>query len=202
MKKHAFMVIPVVVVVLLVVAAGGMLVPPRAAAQPQPTMVISPASGPCDATVEVQGTGFEAGGQIPIDLGGPHSDISIARLAIAGAGPDGQFRVSIALGSLGCQAATIDAQLDRPGEPKDIVLFAGADPARMSVITRASYEYTTTTASVARVLPPAGDGTAALRGSGPTALIAVLAGVGALLLVAGLCARAAAGMRRRRRPTA
>ena len=59
---------------------------------PPPVMVVSPSSGPCDGTVEVRGSGFEPGGQIPLDLAGAHSDVAITRLAVATAGSDGAVR--------------------------------------------------------------------------------------------------------------
>ena len=55
MKKHALMVILLGAIAFLMAA----LAPPRGAAgQPQPTMVISPSSGPCDAAIQVSGSGF------------------------------------------------------------------------------------------------------------------------------------------------
>jgi len=187
-------------VAALALGAGGALAPPgRAAGQPQPTLVLSPSSGPCDATVDVVGTGFQPGAYIPIDLGAPHSNVTMARLALATPGPDGEFNVQVAFGSLGCEAAARDAELDYPGEPADLVIFAGYDPTRLFVMAQAAYHYTTTTPSVARVLPPAGDGSGVQRGSGVGAVIAGLAGVGAVLLAAGLSAAALAARMRRQR---
>ena len=196
MKRHALIVILLGAIALLVAA----LAPPgRAAAQPQPTLVISPASGPCDAAVEVKGSGFEPGSEVPLDLAGPHSDVAIGRLAVATAAPDGGFSVQATFGPLGCEAAARDTEVARPGEPRDLGVFAGHDPTRLFVMAGADYHYTTTTSSIARVLPPAGDGSGVQRGSGATAVIAGLAGVGALLLTAGVWARATASKIRRRR---
>jgi hypothetical protein len=164
----------------LAAAAGGVVAPAGGtAAQPQPTLVISPASGPCDATVEVKGSGFVPGNEIPLDLAGAHSGVSVGRLAVASAGPDGEFSVRVTFGPLGCEVAARDTEVGHPGEPKDLGVFAGYDPARESILTRAVYRYTTTAPSIARALPATGDGSAALRGSRLTAVSAALAGVGA-----------------------
>ena len=51
-----------IAVALVALAAGGVLAlasPGRAAAQQEPTLVLTPPSGPCDALVEVKGSGFE-----------------------------------------------------------------------------------------------------------------------------------------------
>jgi hypothetical protein len=187
------------IAIALLVAAfgsfGGAAAQPKAAV----TMTIYPSSGPCDATVEVTGTGFVPGNEIPLDLAGAHSDVSVGRLAVAIAGPDGEFSVRVTFGALGCEVAARDTQVGHPGEPKDLGIFAGYDPARESILTRAVYRYTTTAPSIARALPATGDGSAASGRSGPTAVSARPAAVGAVLLVAGLCGcAAAAGMRRRR----
>jgi hypothetical protein len=187
MNKNVLRFVVLGAVVLLTV---GLLLPPGpAAAQPQPTLVLLPSSGPCDATVEVAGSRFEPGTQIPIDLGAPHSGVALGHLGVATAGPDGHFTIGATFGSLGCEAAARDAELDDPGEPKDLVIFAGYDPARESILTRAPYQYTTTTPSVVRVLPPTGDGSAASQGSGLVAVFAGIAGAGALLLGLGLSVR-------------
>jgi hypothetical protein len=151
-------------------------------------MVISPSSGPCDATVEVRGSGFEPGSQIPLDLGGAHSDVAIARLAVATAGPDGEFGVELTLGPLGCEEAARDTQLDDPGEPKNLAIFASYDPARLFVLAQAEYHYTTTAVSPQpHALPSTGTGPS--DPSLPLAWLALagpLAGVGLVLVVASL----------------
>jgi hypothetical protein len=186
------------IVVALAVAAGGVLAPPGGAAA-QRSMVISPSSGPCDATVEVTGTGFVPGNEIPLDLGGAYSDVPVGRLAVASARSDGQFSVQIKFGVLGCEVAARDTELGHPGEPKRLGIFAGYDPARGSILAEAMYSYTTTAPSIGRALPAAGDGSAAPGRSGPTAASARAVAAGAVLLVAGLCGCAAAGAMRRRR---
>jgi hypothetical protein len=152
---------------------------------PPPVMLISPSSGPCDGTVEVRGSGFEPGSQIPLDLAGAHSDVAIARLAVATAGSDGEFDVEVTFGPLGCEEAAQDTQLDDPGEPKNLGIFAGYDPARLFVLAQAEYHYTTTSPSVARVLPPAGDGSAVAQPQ-PTIVLSPASGpCDAVLEVAG-----------------
>ena len=92
----------------LVVAAGGALAAAGgAAAQPQPTMVLSPSSGPCDATVEVKGEGFQPGEEVPLDLARPNSNDVMGRLSVETADGNGEFSDRVSLGELGCEAAAL-----------------------------------------------------------------------------------------------
>ena len=52
----------------------------------------------------------------------------------------GQFDVEVTFGPLGCEEAARDTQLDDPGEPKNLGIFAGYDPSSLLfVLTRAEY---------------------------------------------------------------
>jgi hypothetical protein len=153
-------------------------------------MVITPPSGPCDATVEISGTGFEPGSQVPLDLGAPHSDVSMGRLGVADVTPDGRFSVEVSFGPLGCEAAATDMELDDPGEPRDLVIFAGAEPERMFAITRGSYEYTSETVQGPPVdrLPSTGYGTTQ-SSRGPLVVILAVGVMGVMALAAALWIR-------------
>ncbi len=75
------------VVLLSVWAAAGDLTAALAGpvSQDGPTLTITPASGPCDATVTVSGTGFPADTEVFLELGRPHSGGTMGEIA---AGPD------------------------------------------------------------------------------------------------------------------
>jgi hypothetical protein len=175
-------------------AAGGVLAPPGgAAAQPQPTMVLSPSSGPCDASVEVTLTGFSPSTPVPIDIGRPHADGSIGTVTTVMTDANGQFRGQVTLGGLGCEAASFDDLLDGPGDPKEIHMWAGYQPARRFVPARSVYTYTTTESSpgvVPRALPRTGGGLvvgAPRPWAMPVAM--VLGGMGLIMIAASFYAR-------------
>jgi len=141
-----------VAAVLAVVASSGVLAPAGGAAaqpQPQPTMVLSPSSGPCDAMVDVSGEGFEPGAEIPLDLANPGTDRVMGRLAVATADSDGKFSAHVSLGHLGCDAAALHYRFGSPGSPRVIEIFAGYQPDVFFVAARARYWYTTTAVSPA-----------------------------------------------------
>jgi hypothetical protein len=141
----------------LAVAAGGTLAPRHAVAQPQPTLVLSPSSGPCDATVEVKGSGF------PVSSGPAETlrlyliqpgtaDISMDILNPAFVQPDGTFRQWASLHTSGCEAAAMDS---RAGQPTGHLLMAASSSLEHSgvprgervpnIIASVRYQYTTTT---------------------------------------------------------
>ncbi len=155
-------------------------------AQPQPTMVLSPSSGPCDATLEVTGHDFTPNAAIVLYVGAPKSDGRLGTLATLATGPAGEFSVTAGLGVLGCRAAGLDAHYSG-------YLSIGADfpdPAANgeNILTRTEYTYTTTTLSPApQVLPSTGTGVEAGSGSAPWLLLAgILSGIGLLLVAASL----------------
>jgi hypothetical protein len=157
-------------VAALALATGGALAPPRATAQPKPTMVIIPSSGPCDAAVEVRGRGFPPASG-PLDyvvlyLVQPGTaDVNADSLSSAYVEPDGTFSEWVGLRERGCEAAALDSQAEQPARyllaaaarrPDTSVEPGGRIPGIMAV---AQYTYTTTTPPpppVMAISPPGG----------------------------------------------
>jgi len=179
MRTHALMVILFGAIALLVAA----LAPPGgAAAQPQPTLVLSPSSGPCDAPVEVKGHGFPVGGGHPTNplvylLRPGTTDVNMGFLTYGSVDRDGSFSQWFGLRQHGCEAAALDGQADQPSGHLVIAvtLFQPTlqPGARIpDIIATAQYEYTTTAPHVPTetlsVLPPSGpcDATVEVTGSG------------------------------------
>jgi hypothetical protein len=177
MKKHALMVIPVAVVALLAVG----LAPPRAVAQPQPTMILSPSSGPCDGTVEVEGSGFPVtpgqGKSLSVYLLRPGTtDVNMALLVPGYPGPDGAFSQWAGLWQHGCEAAVLDSQSDHPAGYLAIAAAPQEPTAQPgeripNIMAVAQYTYTTTTPPPPPVMvisPSSGpcDATVELTGTG------------------------------------
>ena len=128
---------------------------------PTETLQISPASGPCDAMVDVRGEGFDPGAEIPLDLARPNSDDVMGRLAVATADSDGKFSARVGLSDLGCNAATLDYRFGSLGSPREIEIYAGYRPDVLFVAARASYTYTTIASGSAELpqsLPNTGHG--------------------------------------------
>lgn len=159
--------------------------------QAQPTLTISPPSGPCDASVEISGNDFEPGTTIALHLARPHSEGSMAKLGSATTDAIGGFSLAVSLGVVGCEAAALDTRADDPGEPKELQIYASHEPRRPQVAAWAFYTYTTTSASPALSAFPG-------TGSGPTSdgghalllpLLLGLAAMGLLTVAAFLCVR-------------
>jgi hypothetical protein len=156
-----------------------------AVAQPQPTMVLSPASGPCDATVEVTGSAFPASTGIYLFVGAPKSDGSLGKLASLVTDSAGGFATTVSLGSLGCRAAQLEGHY--PGQLSigvDLENRTASGPGIPPILTQTHYEYTTGSPT-AQALPSTGSGPEE-RSTSPLwfSLAAALAGMG-LVLVAG-----------------
>jgi hypothetical protein len=170
--------------IALAMGAGGVLARPGGAtAQPQPTLVLSPSSGPCDATVEVRGEGFEVGAEVPLDLARPNTDDVMGRLATASPDSNGRFSVRVDLGNGGCEAAALHDRLSSPGSAREIEIYAGFRHDVLFVAARARYGYTTTAVSgeVPQSLPSTGQGSAQSSGPPRAAVwVAVLAAGGLL----------------------
>jgi len=153
MKTHAVMVILLGAIALLVAA----LAPPgRAAAQPQPTMVLSPSSGACDAPVEVRGVGLEQL-QVPEPGPGPAlyllrpgtGDVNVEILNGVAIYDDGTFTGSVPLWKHGCEAAALDSQAEHPSGYLSFALSGGGPTVQPgeripNIIAVARYAYTTT----------------------------------------------------------
>jgi len=143
------------VAALLALAAEGVVAPSRAAAQPQSTMLISPASGPCDATLVINGREFPVP-TIPTKTLGLYllqpgtTDVSMALLVPVYPGQDGTFGQPAGLRPHGCEAAALDSQASQPSGHLSIAL-SGAGPTVQpgdrvpNIIAMAEYVYTSTT---------------------------------------------------------
>jgi len=127
-----------------------------ARAQPEPTMVISPSSGPCDATLEVIGSGFAPRmppqGLVLYLLQPGTSDVNMGSLSAAFVEADGGFTDLASLHDVGCEAAQVDSAAAKP--TGRLVIAAAWNPGGPPVargepipdiIAVAQYEYTTTT---------------------------------------------------------
>jgi len=158
-----------------------------------PVMVVSPSSGPCDATLEITGHDFPADTAIRLDMGTPKSDGTMGQLASLTTDSAGRFAATVSLGALGCRAATLDDHYS-----SQLWIFADLverliEPGQQGIppiLTRTPYAYTTTrvgTQATPAALPNTGGG----PGDPPVALVwlaiaAALAGVGLALVVASL----------------
>jgi len=179
MKRHALIVL--LGAIALLVAA---LAPPGgAAAQPQPTMVLSPASGPCDATVQASGTGFPVGNLVLYLVRPGTTDVNMGILNGAVVHPEGEgssLSQAVPLWNHGCEAATLDSQLAQPTGYLAIAAALAPAPGGGAVqpgeripniIAVADYRYTTTTPPpppVMAISPSSGpcDGTVEVTGTG------------------------------------
>jgi hypothetical protein len=179
MKKHAFMIIPVGVLALL---AAALAPPGRAAAQPQPTLVLSPSSGPCDAAIEVSGSGFPVpSGPFPyavLYLLQPGStDVNADTLDTVRIDQGGTFSRWVTPWENGCDAAALDS---KGAEPSGHVAIAAAlsqgalqaGERIPNILAVAQYAYTTTAPRVPTetlsISPASGpcDGIVDITGSG------------------------------------
>jgi len=141
------------------VSMGAALAPVGgAAAQPQPTLSISPSSGPCDATVEVTGGGFPVP-RSPLESLGLYllqpgtTDVNMEILNAASVQRDGSFSQSVPLSERGCEAAALDSQAEQPTGDLFIAAWSGETPVGPGeripdIIAVARYAYTTTTPRV------------------------------------------------------
>lgn len=160
--------------------------------QPRPTMVLSPSSGPCDATVEIAGREFPANTAIRLDMGTPKTDSTMGQLASLTTDSAGQFVATVALGALGCRAAALDdyysgqlwifadlvGRVVEPGQ--------GIPP----ILTSTQYVYTTTgvgTPGAPAALPATGGGPCDRSTRvAPFAMAAVAACLGMALIAGSL----------------
>ncbi len=165
---------------------------------PTEALSISPASGPCGATVTVTGSGFQPATTLLLELASPVGEFGgLGRLASATTGDAGEFQVDFSFGGLGCSTADLIAQYASGGD-----LVIGAFPAVYPTPTppgppdplaTVRYAFTTTTPAlhpVPEILPATGTGRGGRSASVPWApLIAGVAALGVLLLVGSLCGR-------------
>jgi hypothetical protein len=122
-------------------------------------MVLSPASGPCDAPVQVTGAGL---GQLQVPEPGPGpgpalylvgpgtADVNVEILNGVAIYNDGTFTGSAPLWKHGCEAAALDSQADHASGYLSFALSGGGPTvqpgARIpNIIAMAQYAYTTTT---------------------------------------------------------
>jgi hypothetical protein len=130
------------------VAMVAALAPPpgRAAAQPQPTLVLSPSSGPCDATLQVTAQDFPANAAIELGVGGTDGQLIAGHLGSVLSDADGRLSLSTLLGFLGCGMAGVTKE--RTGGDQlwllGYVLEAGPYGPTARILARARYTFTTT----------------------------------------------------------
>jgi hypothetical protein len=172
-------------VAALAAAAGGAagLAPRHAAAQPQPTLALSPSSGPCDAAIEVSGTGFPVPSgplsAVVLYLLQPGSaDVNAGSLDSVAIDRDGTFSRWVTPWKRGCEAAALDSNSPKPSG--HFVIAATLLPSHPlqageripNILAVAQYAYTTTAIHVPTealsISPARGpcDGTVAITGSG------------------------------------
>ena len=165
---------------LLAMGAGGVspVAPPAAEAQPQPTIVLSPSSGPCDAVVEVAGGGFPTSAELVLYLVQPGgADVSAGALNAARVDRDGTFGQWVGLQHGGCDAAALDSQSEQPAGYLTIAAAEGGPAVQPGervpdIMAVAQYAYTTKVAHVSTealtISPASGpcDGTVEVAGTG------------------------------------
>ncbi len=169
----------------------------KAAGQPEPTMVITPSSGPCDAAVEITGRDFPPSTAIRLDIGGPGQSRAGSLVGLM-TDSNGRFGVNVVLGQLGCEAARLIEELGVG--PDEIWIIADLEerviePGRgiPPILTRTPYTYTTTDAALQAapvVLPRTGSGpdvTSVLPA--PFLMIGVVATVGLVVTLASFAYR-------------
>lgn len=187
MKLRSFFSHSLLALALATVAAGSLLalVPPgKATVQREPTIVISPSSGPCDATLEVRGNGFPRPhgppGTLRLYLLRPGTaDVSMGILNPAFVEADGTFSQWAPMYEFGCAAAELDSRAPEPSGHLFVAASSsfeetGVRPGERipNIIAVAQYEYTTTTVHVPTetldLFPPSGpcDATIEAKGTG------------------------------------
>jgi hypothetical protein len=153
---------------------------------PIAVLTLSPSSGPCDATLEATGTLFEPGSDVTLQVARPHSEGYMGTLGQVRADANGGFVATLTLGTLGCEAAALDAWGSGPGELKELHVCGAAYQASRC----ATYAYTTTAATpegTPVALPRTGQGRTS-PGMDVRPLAAVAALLGVALLTAGFLA--------------
>jgi hypothetical protein len=162
-------------------------------AQPRPTMVLSPASGPCDATVEVAGNAFPPRQDLGLKLRLPGSEDNVGTFGSAVTDPGGRFDGRFSLGELGCYAAQLYMRFRGPTQPQLEIVADTIPPPQQIGASLATVLYMFTTTEVgggqpARALPAAGSGPGNLSASLVWFVVAaVLAGMGLALVAGSLC---------------
>jgi hypothetical protein len=157
-------------------------------------MLLDPSSGPCDGDVTILLREFPEDTLVPIEIAVPHSGRTIALIAEILVGSDGAGASTARLGSAGCEVAALNDR-EFPEDEDIITLFAGHDPNRRAILSRAQYTYTTSVAAGASfaVTPTANGanssrslpstGTSRTAPSGEFALIAVAVAVSGFFLL-------------------
>jgi hypothetical protein len=115
-------------------------------------LVLTPDSGPCDATIQATGSGFPPDSAITFSLNRPYSEGYFASIGSTVSDASGAFSAEVTLSEVGCTVASRDEQFDSPGDPKEFGLTASVDAA--PAVGR-STQYTYTTVSVGGSAPTA-----------------------------------------------
>lgn len=135
-------------------AASAVLPAGQANAQPEPTIELLPASGPCDGVVDMRGTGFEP----PADptefqrlyLVRPGTeDVAMREVAGGLVRSDGTFVARMGPHVARCDVAALDSEAEQPSGHLVIAATASRDPVSPGeripgIIAVARYAYTTT----------------------------------------------------------
>jgi hypothetical protein len=149
---------------------------------PRRVMTVSPASGPCDGTVQVTGTGFYPGEDATLGWAYPGSESSLGRLASVVADAGGRFASEVTLGETGCAAAQAFPGA-RDASPPRLRIDALPVGQLLQVGTHLAYAYYTFTTvevggmPIARSLPGAGTGPGEVSTHVPWTALAVVLGV-------------------------
>lgn len=155
---------------------------------PEAILTLSPSSGPCDATVDATGAFFEPGSNVMLQVARPHSEGFLGTVGQVSVDANGRFVTTFTFGTVGCQAAALDARANASGEPNELRVCGVAYQASRC----ATYAYSTTVGAAEgtpTALPRAGGGGTSSRSDvRPLAVFAALFGV-ALLACGVLVAR-------------
>lgn len=171
--------IPTVVVITLPFSSLGVSI---AGAQDASTLTVTPARGPCDATIVLTGTGFTPNIAHRAGIVRPSSDSENLFATFANdvmSDSVGNIVFTHALGADGCAAAVRTSDLGAVGDGRAITI--AVLPSSGPGVQRATrYVYTTMSSSAATGLPLSGQGEGPERGS------AVIPVVPPLTLILGL----------------
>jgi len=194
MMKISYLLVAAALSVLVAVwGLGG-----NAQAQGQESLVIVPSSGPCDGTVEVIGKGFPANTAIRLDLARPGSDTTMGKLGSTTTNAEGEFRVTVTFGTLGCEAAQLEGMWGYDPASRGLVIFVDLEERAPTqgippILGRVEYRYTTTGVTPEGApsgLPGTGSGSGwSGIGVKGLALSGALAAGGLLAVSVGLAAR-------------
>jgi hypothetical protein len=97
-----------------------------ARAQGGPELVLTPDSGPCDATIQATGSGFPPDAAITFSLNRPYSEGYFASIGSTVSDASGAFSADVTLGEVGCTVASRDEQFDALAIRRNRLCFAAS----------------------------------------------------------------------------